>query len=165
DGLLNQSPSAWAQSRMPFRASAGNLAPLARTNDSREQSIAAWLQSVSRWPHQPNVATWDPSTLPTPHALAPVFPSAPQRAPDSAPIPTLDEVLSDADPQELVPGARYAQNLPRRSAIGPGGRELSPPESIRLLLHSNAHRILRNLDPRTHSLSPLAVQPGFRPKG
>src|SRR5262245_50469242 len=112
DGLLNQSLSAWAQSRMPFRASAGNLAPLARTNDSREQSIAAWLQSVSRWPHQPNVATWDPSTLPTPHALAPVFPSAPQRAADSAliqtsaPIPTLDEVLSDADPQELVPGAR-----------------------------------------------------------
>src|SRR5262249_17776755 len=136
DGLLHQSPAAWAQSRMPFRASAGNLAPLARTNDSREQSIAAWLQSVSRWPHQPNVATWDPSTLPTPHALAPVFPSAPQRAADSAliqtsaPIPTLDEVLSDADPQELVPGARYAQNLPRRSAIGPGGRELSPPRRV-----------------------------------
>jgi hypothetical protein len=162
DGLLNQSPSAWAQSRMPFRASAGNLAPLARTNDSREQSIAAWLQSVSRWPHEPNAATWDSSTLPTPSALAPVFPSARQRAADSAliqtfaPIPTLGEVLSDADPQELVPGAYYAQNSPRRGAIGPGGRELSPPESIRLLLHSNAHRILRNLDPKNPQLESLS---------
>jgi hypothetical protein len=160
DDLLNQIPSAWARSPMPSRASAGILAPLARENDPREQSIPAWLQSVSRWSHEPNAATWDSSTLPTP--LVPVFPSAPQRAADSAliqafaPIPTLDGILSDADPQELVPGARYAQNLPRRGAIGPGGRELSPPESIRLLLHSNAHRILRDLDPKNPQLESLS---------
>jgi hypothetical protein len=53
DGLLNQSPSARAQSPMSLRASAGILAPLARANDSREQSIPAWLQSVSRWSHEP----------------------------------------------------------------------------------------------------------------
>ena len=162
DGLWNQSPSAWAQSPMPFRASAGILAPLARENDPREQSIPAWLQSVSRWSLEPNAATWDSSTLPTPSALASVFPFPPQRAADSAliqtfaPIPTLDEVLSDADPQELIPSSRYAQISPRRGAIGPGGRELSPPESIRLLLHSNAHRILRNLDPKNPQLESLS---------
>jgi hypothetical protein len=162
DGLLTQSPSAWAQSPMPFRASGGILAPLARANDPREQSIPAWLQSLSRWSHEPNAVTWDSSTLPTPSALAPVFPSALQRTADSAliqtfaPIPTLDEVLSDADPQELIPGARYAQNLPRRGATGPSARELSPPESIRLLLHSNAHRILRNLDPKNPQLESLS---------
>jgi hypothetical protein len=146
---------------MPFRASGGILAPLARANDPREQSIPAWLQSLSRWSHEPNAVTWDSPTLPTPSSLAPVFPSTPQRAADSAliqtfaPISTLDEVLSDADPQELIPGARYAQNLPRRGATGPG-RELSPPESIRLLLHSNVHRILRNLDPKNPQLESLS---------
>ena len=80
DGLLTQSPAAWAQSPMPFRASGGILAPLARANDPREQSIPAWLQSLSRWSHEPNAVTWDSSTMPTPSALAPVFPSAPQRA-------------------------------------------------------------------------------------
>jgi hypothetical protein len=162
DGLLNQSPSAWAQSAMPFRASAGILAPLTRANDHREQSPPAWLQLVSRWSHEPSAAMWDSSTLATPSTRAPVLPSAPQRAADSAliqtlaPIPTLDEVLSDADPQELVPGARYAQNLPRRGATGPSGRELSPPESIRLLLHSNAHRTLRDLDPKNPQLESLS---------
>jgi hypothetical protein len=171
DGLLNQSPSAWAQSAMPFRASAGILAPLARAHDPREQSPPAWLQSVLRWSHEPSAATWDSSMLATPSTLAPVLPSAPQRAANSAliqtfaPIPTLAEVLSDADPQELVPGARYAQNSPRRGGTGPGGRDLSPPESIRLLLHSNAHRILRDLDPKNPQLESISSPTWVRPKG
>jgi Predicted lipoprotein of unknown function (DUF2380) len=72
---------------------------------------------------------------------------------DFSAYPTLDEILSDADIQELIPGARYAQ---RRGGVRPGSRELSPAESIQLLLHANARRILRELDPNNPQLKSLS---------
>jgi hypothetical protein len=152
DNVLNHSSSARWPSPMPFRVSAGILALLARANDPREQSTPAWSQSVLRWSHEPSAATWDSSMLATPSTLTSVLPSAPQRAADSAliqtfaPIPTLDEVLSDADPQELVPGARYAQNSPRRGAIGPPwfndvGIDI---EDYKTYLPRDRHRLLPN---------------------
>jgi hypothetical protein len=101
---------------------------------------------------------WAPATS----APASVSPSAPEGANESslpqdfAAYPTLDEILSDADIQELIPGARYAQMGPRRGGVRPGGRELSPAESIQLLLHANAHRTLRELDPNNPQLKSLS---------
>ena len=63
--------------------------------------------------------------------------------------------LSDAGPPTWATWVRYAQIAPRRVASGPSGREPSPPESIRLLLYQNAHRVLRELDPGNRELSSL----------
>jgi hypothetical protein len=144
-------------SQPPFSGGAGILAPLGRASGVGEESAPAWLQSVSQWPPRSEPATSDPWAPPVASAPASVSPeggsdssSLPQ---NFAAYPTLGEILSDADVQELIPGARYAQ---RRGGVRPGAREPSPAESIRLLLHANAPRILRELDPNNRQLTSVS---------
>jgi hypothetical protein len=149
-------------SQPPLSGGAGILAPLERASGVGEESAPAWLQSVSQWPPRSEPATWDPWAPPVASAPVSASPSAAEGANDSslpqdlAGDPTLAEILSDADIQELIPGARYAQMGPRRGGGRPGGPELSPAESIRLLLHGNAHRTLRELDPDNPQLQSLS---------
>jgi hypothetical protein len=51
-------------------------------------------------------------------------------------------VLSDADPEFWIPGAKYAQNLTRRGGGGPQWRELSPLEGMRVLTYDRAFKTL-----------------------
>ena len=70
----------------------------------------------------------------------------------------LDEastVLSDADPESWSPGEKYAQYSLRRGGGGLQWRELSPVEGLRVMLHNNASRILRELDPQNAQLQSM----------
>jgi hypothetical protein len=151
-----------SDSQPPLSGTAGILAPLGRASGVRGESAPAWLQSVSQWSGQSEPVTWDPWATPAASAPASGSPSAPEGAngsslpQDFAVYPPLDEFSSDADIHELIPGARYAQMGPRRGGVRPGGRELSPAESVRLLLHANAHRTLRELDPNNPQLKSLS---------
>jgi Predicted lipoprotein of unknown function (DUF2380) len=156
-GDLDQSLSGWAQSLAPLAARAGILAPLTSAKGPWGQGVPVWRPSGSQWVGEPDPARQHSWTVPPLSALGTA-----QRASDasdrqtSAARPTLDDILSDADAQELVSGARYAQMPPRRGAIPRGGREPTPAESIRLLLHANAHRTLRELDPKNPQLQSLS---------
>lgn len=107
------------------------------------------LSGTSAWrDHQQSVL--DPSRVTNSQSrweASPSTNSSPSpRVANSVGIPELSSIqprLSDADPPTWTPGARYAQNAPRRATSGPGGREPSPAENIRLLPYANAHRILR----------------------
>jgi Predicted lipoprotein of unknown function (DUF2380) len=156
-GDLDQSLSGWAQAPAPLAASAGILAPLARGTGLWGQGVPVWWPSGSHWVGEPGPAKQYSWLVPPVSALGTA-----QRANEasdrqaSAANPTLDDILSDADPQELVAGTRYAQMPPRRGTIPPGGREPTPGESIRLLLHANAHRTLRQLDPKNPQLKSVS---------
>ena len=74
------------------------------------------------------------------------------------------EVASDADPEAWISGADYAQARSGRGTRGPGGRELSPLQEIRLVLYSSAQRTLQELDPKNPQLSSLS-SPTWVPTG
>ena len=82
------------------------------------------------------------------------------RAANSQGVPDLSSIqppLSDADPPTWTPGARYAQNTPRRGAPGLSRREPSSEESIRLLLYHHARRLLGEMDPRNPELRSIST--------
>jgi hypothetical protein len=74
-------------------------------------------------------------------------------------------VLSDADPEPWIPGAKYAQYSARRGGGGLQWRELSPLEGMRVMLYDNAFKTLRELEPnhpQLQSMSSSTWVPEFR---
>jgi hypothetical protein len=74
-------------------------------------------------------------------------------------------VLSDADPEPSIPGAKYAQYSARRGGGGLQWRELSPLEGMRVMLYDNAFKTLRELEPNHPQLQSMSTStwvPTFR---
>ena len=74
-------------------------------------------------------------------------------------------VLSDADPEFWIPGAKYAQYSARRGGDGLQWRELSPLEGMRVTLYDSAFKTLRELEPNHPQLKSMSTStwvPTFR---
>jgi hypothetical protein len=74
-------------------------------------------------------------------------------------------VLSDADPEPWIPGAKYAQYSARRGGGGLQWRELSPLEGMRVVLYDSAFKTLRELEPnhpQLQSMNSSTWVPTFR---
>jgi hypothetical protein len=74
-------------------------------------------------------------------------------------------VLSDADPEPWIPGAKYAQYSARRGGGGPQWRELTPVEGIRVMLYDTAFKTLRDIEPNHPQLQSMSTStwiPEFR---
>jgi hypothetical protein len=74
-------------------------------------------------------------------------------------------VLSDADPESWIPGAKYAQYSTRRGGGGLQWRELSPVEGIRVMLYDSAFKTLKELEPNHPQLQSMSTStwiPTFR---
>jgi hypothetical protein len=74
-------------------------------------------------------------------------------------------VLSDADPESWIPGAKYAQYSARRGGGGPQWRELTPVEGIRVMMYDTAFKTLREIEPNHPQLQSMSTStwiPEFR---
>ena len=74
------------------------------------------------------------------------------------------EVLSDASPEPITDGQRYAQNggSPPSRRVGPGGRDITPREAMRQDFFARHRSELERLEPANPKLS-YVVPPGWVP--
>jgi Predicted lipoprotein of unknown function (DUF2380) len=127
----------------------------ASTPSSQNESVAP-----SRHLGSTNIErAWEPLAFPS----SALYGASSTPTSNLASTPDSADVISDADENDWVSGARYAQAQPRGGRRGPVGRELTVPEQNRIFFYDSALETLRELGPKNPNLESLST-PGWIPR-